>query len=97
MQMIIYEPDRLLHYKALEAQRSEVDAALGSGFEWRENPDRKESHIRRSFDGFDLDDRKDWSRQHDLIRTTVERLHVVLSPRVRLIGGPNLSVGGPVA
>lgn len=85
VQVVLAGPLRIAWFKHFEARRTEVEAALGTGLEWRELPDGKESHIRRNLPGMDLEDRADWERQHQLIYEQLGRFHRYFSPQVRFL------------
>jgi hypothetical protein len=81
--LVITGEARIPHFNLLMQQRTEIENQLGETLEWRELPEGKESHIKRTFEGIDPSDKDDWPRQHDLLIKTLNDFHRVLSPRVR--------------
>ena len=85
VQLVIYEPGRLAHYELLRGQKEEIEKELGTELTWRELLNRKESHVRQSFENTDPADKADWLRQHETVQRTLEAFHTVFAPRVKLL------------
>lgn len=83
VQLVISGDDRLAHFHLLMAEQNEIEDRLGRDIEWRELPEKKESHIRVTFEDCDPANRADWSHQHELIRTALEKFQDVFRDRVK--------------
>ncbi|HMN39485.1 MAG TPA: DUF4268 domain-containing protein [Phycisphaerales bacterium] len=86
VQLVLTGPHRLGRFKTLEAEREAIEAVLGSDLEWRELPDKKESHVRRCLDGLDIDRKDDWKRQHEVLWSHLDRFYRYFSQRVQTLG-----------
>jgi len=84
---VIYEPDRLAHFHLLKQQQAEIEKELGTGIEWRELPEGKESHIKLARPDSDPEKPNDWPRQHEWLRTTLEAFHGAFAERVKRLDG----------
>jgi hypothetical protein len=60
------------HFKLLEADKAQIEQAAHTIFEWRELPDKKESHIAMQLEGADPTNRTDWPRQHKWLKDTLD-------------------------
>ena len=92
-QCVIYGDDHVPFFRLLNAGESEIRSEFGEELEWRELPEGRESHVRRSFENTDPTQRSDWPRQHQLILETLERLHRVFAPRVKALDASDWDTG----
>ncbi|TVQ59875.1 MAG: DUF4268 domain-containing protein [Phycisphaerales bacterium] len=83
VQLIIYGSDHVPFYRLLLREQQAINHEMGAALEWRELPEGKESHVRLNFEGFDVDNRSDWPRQHELIRDAINRMERCLRHRVK--------------
>ena len=72
------------HFYLLKRDEIDIQGEIGSELEWRENPGRKEKHIRLFYDA-DPEDRQDWNRQHEWLCEQLETFHRIFSPRVEVL------------
>jgi hypothetical protein len=70
------------HYYLLEQKKKEIEGALGFAVEWRELPDKKESHLTIRIRK-DPTNRNDWPEQHKWLLEHLEKFHKVCSPIVK--------------
>jgi hypothetical protein len=77
-------PDAKPHFYLLQKDKEAIEREMGSAVEWRELPEGKESHLtfRKSADPAD---RASWPEQHKWLTDHLERLHRVLSGRVKML------------
>ena len=73
------------HFYLLKRDEEDIEEEIGSELEWRENPARKEKHIRLFLEGADPEDRQDWDRQHEWLCEQLENFYRVFSPRVETL------------
>lgn len=71
------------HFKLLEADKAQIEQAAHTIFEWRELPDKKESHIAMQLEGADPTNRTDWPRQHKWLKDTLDLYQQVFALRVK--------------
>jgi hypothetical protein len=71
------------HFKLLEADKSQIEQVAHTIFEWRELPDKKESHIAMQLEGADPTNRTDWPRQHKWLKDTLDLYQQVFALRVK--------------
>ena len=69
----------------VERGRGDIEEEIGSKLEWRENPTRKQKHIRLFLHDADPEDRGDWNRQHGWLCEQLKTFHKVFSPRVKVL------------
>ncbi|HEY3283119.1 MAG TPA: DUF4268 domain-containing protein [Armatimonadota bacterium] len=81
--LVLSGPDAKGHFRALLQERQEIDLGLGGQAEWREMPEKKESHIVLRLPQTDPSDQEQWPVQHQWLRQSLERLRQVFGPRVR--------------
>lgn len=74
-------------FRLLQEQRQDIEQELNleSGFtlEWEELPDRIASRVAIYLNDVDLENRKDWQRQHQWLATQLNEMHRVFSLRVK--------------
>jgi hypothetical protein len=80
--LVIYEPDRLANFDALQQQQDAIHAEVGQVCEWRRMEEKQESQIRVSFSDFDPGNRADWPRQHAFLARTVSLFSKCFRPKV---------------
>jgi len=81
--LCISGPDKKAHFHFLENEcKQKIEAAVGFKLDWRELPEGKESHLEVFLDA-DPANRTDWSRQHQWLKDTLEKLHKVISPIIK--------------
>lgn len=81
----IEDPKKDLYwFPILLKQRHEIDQELGVPLPWDEPDVYKESRMGLRF-AADYQDSADWPRQHEWLRTTLELLHKVFTPRVKAL------------
>jgi len=78
-------PQRIPHFRMLHAQKSEIESDLGEQLEWLELPNMKISRIILRRPGSDIEDRTDWSAQHQWLLEKLEDFHRVFVPRIRAL------------
>lgn len=71
------------HFKLLEADKAQIEQAAHTVFEWRELPDKKESHIVLQLERADPTNRIDWPRQHKWLKDTLDLYQQVFASRVK--------------
>ena len=81
----IMGPDRIAYFRLLAMQRDEIEGEMQLELDWREKPDRKESHVYFQKPGTDPTDRDDWPNQHKLLCDVVDRFYRVFSPRIKAL------------
>lgn len=82
---IFREPLKTEKYNWFLQRKDEIERQLGTVLEWRELPDRKESHIRRVFPNTDPANRDEWPNQHEMVRQCIEAFDRVFRPLVKQI------------
>ena len=73
------------HFHLLEGDRVDIEEEIGSELEWRENPGRREKHIRLFLYDADPEDRQDWNRQHQWLCEKLEAFYNAFSERVQTL------------
>lgn len=73
----VYIPKSKKLYSYLEQQRQEIETECGIQFEWMELPNRQASRIIVKQTNFNLKDTDFWSRHHQWLLTTVEKIKPV--------------------
>lgn len=81
--LVLSGPDAKTHFQLLEADKEKIEQAAHTSLEWRELPDKKESHIVLQLEGADPTNREDWPRQHQWLKDTLELFHRVFAARVK--------------
>jgi hypothetical protein len=98
--LVLSGPDAKAHFKLLEADKEKIDQAAHTAFEWRELPDKKESHIVLQLEGADPANRTDWTRQHEWLKQTLDLFQRVFAARVKSLdadsysNSPDMPLGG---
>ncbi len=85
VQLVLSEPDRLAHFHLLRQEKDVIEERLGRDLEWRELPEKKESHIRRTFENRDPSDRSQWPSMHETMRQTLEAFQAEFRDRVKTL------------
>ncbi|MBI5331155.1 MAG: DUF4268 domain-containing protein [Betaproteobacteria bacterium] len=81
--LVLSGPDAKVHFKLLKSEKAEIEGAALQVFEWRELPDKKESHVVLQFENAAPTNRADWPRQHEWLKQTLDLFHRVFAPRVK--------------
>ena len=79
--------DGKAHFNLLKADRIAIEEEIGSQLDWEENP--KENYICLYLRDTDLEDRQDWSQQHQWLCEHLEIFHKVFAPRVEVLDASN--------
>jgi hypothetical protein len=82
VEMYMGGPNAKKHFKALEAQRAEIEAAIGSPLDWRELPAKEASRILLLRPNASIKDKTAWPSQHAWLADTLEKFSSVFKPRV---------------
>lgn len=85
-------PNAKAHFQMLYADKEAIEAAVGCGLEWRENPDKKESGIWLRTD-LDPTRRDTWPEQHRWLLEKLEIFRKVFAPRVKTLDAADLMPG----
>lgn len=85
VQLVLMGPDRLAHFHLLKQDQQAIEERLGSDLEWRELREKKESHIRRTFENRDPADRSQWPSMHEMMRQTLEAFQAEFRDRVKTL------------
>jgi hypothetical protein len=83
-------------FALLEADKTAIEIEMGEPLLWEPLPNRKESRIRLMLNGADCSNRADWPRQHEWMRSRLEKLHKVFSARVKKLKVIDVAAAGPV-
>lgn len=75
-------PNAKGHFKLLASGKQQIEKDAGLQFEWRELPDKKESHI-ALFRDADPAKREDWAGQHKWLKDTLELFKRVFETPVK--------------
>jgi hypothetical protein len=86
VQLVIFGADHVEYFRLLRQDEADIQTKIGHTLEWRELPEGRESHIRQDFGEFDVDNQADWPRQHNIIKTSLERFVVCFRPLVKTLG-----------
>ncbi len=80
--LVMSGPNAKPHYYLFERDKERIEQELGLTPEWRELPEKKESHvtIRKNLDPTD---RSLWAEQHKWLLEHLEKFHNALSPRIK--------------
>lgn len=70
------------HYRALEAQKEDIERALGQKLDWRELPEKEASRILLMRPNSSIKNRSIWPEQHAYLADLLERFNSVFRPRV---------------
>jgi hypothetical protein len=93
VQVTIHGPNRKAFFAQLKEQSKEIEGELGFIPEWRELPDKTESHIRLTWDHVDPADKSNWQEQHQWFLENLNKFHMVLARRVKdLEAAPEVAV-----
>jgi len=78
-------PNSESNFCQLEAQKDDIEQAIGESLEWRGSPEGKERWIVLVGPNCDLADREDWGKQHRWLYENLEKFHKVFMPRVKAL------------
>jgi hypothetical protein len=81
--LVLEGADAKGHFRALLREKGQIASELEVEAEWREMPDRKESHVVLRLPQTDPSDQEQWPIQHQWLRQNLEQLRQVFGPRVR--------------
>jgi len=82
--LVIFGDDRKEYYNLLEKKyKSQIEQQMNMKLTWRFLPDAKENQIVALPLKANPKNQKDWPRQHEWIKNTVETFYKVLSPVIR--------------
>ena len=93
LMLVLSGPDAKAHFKLLEADKEKIEHAAHVTFEWRELPDKKESHIVLQLEGAGPANRADWTRQHEWLKQTLDLFQRVFALRVKSLDADSYSNG----
>lgn len=82
--LCITGPNAKNNYKALFAEKTEIERVFGDSLTWRELPENKESQI-RIFKSGDANDRGNWTTLHAWLRETIEKFHKTFAERIKTL------------
>ena len=71
------------HFARLKMSKTEIEREISPELEWQENP--KENNIRLYLRNTNLEDTKDWERQHKWLCEQLETFHKVFVPRIKAL------------
>ena len=75
--------DRLDHFRQIQKAQADIERQMGVKLDWRENKDKKESHIRWFCETCDPSNRKVWPEQHATLCDMLDRMHRVFGPLIK--------------
>lgn len=78
-------PTGKLAFERLASQRTDIDAAYGTGLDWDEMPGRNQTRISETLADVDIRDERDWPRQHGWLADRLDQLHRVFHDRIRAL------------
>ncbi|MEC9344629.1 MAG: DUF4268 domain-containing protein [Pseudomonadota bacterium] len=71
------------YFRALEADRAEIESELGATLTWEPLPNRRACRIAHYLGNVDPEDRADWPRQHEWMAKWLNSFHRVFASRVK--------------
>ena len=77
------------YFHSLKTQQAEIEEELGESLKWWFSEQKKESHIYLERKDMDPADEQDWSNQHELIASKLERFNEIFRPRIERLAGFN--------
>ncbi|MEO8602120.1 MAG: DUF4268 domain-containing protein [bacterium] len=77
------------HFNLLAQDRVTIDKEIGVSAEWRELPEKKESHVELRLDKTDPTKHEEWPTQHAWLAERLELFHRVFAPRVKKLDAAN--------
>jgi hypothetical protein len=86
LQLTMVGEDAKAHFHELARAKAKIEEEAGSALEWEELPEKKESHIARTWYDCDPLDRGKWAEQHQWLYEQLQVFHKVFAERVREIG-----------
>jgi hypothetical protein len=85
VQLEMYDDDAKPHFHLLYDKRETFEAAFGQVLEWRELPDRKQSHIAVFRYDVDPTDKSNWDEYQTWHKEKTEKFHNVFSDTIRTL------------
>ena len=73
------------HTSASLRARAEIEPEAGAPLDWEELPEKKESHVKRTWHDCDPMDRAQWPKQHEWLYEQLQLFHKLFAKRVRQI------------
>ena len=70
-------------YNLLEQDKEAIENEIGADLEWKENPNKTQSKIIISKNDVNIANNDDWSNQHELFKTNIEKFYKVFRRRVK--------------
>ena len=70
-------------FRLLEQQKGEIEQELGYPLEWEFLPQGQDCRIAIYYDGVNPDDKSNWEQQHEWLASHLNKMHNVLSPRIK--------------
>ncbi len=83
--LVLLGTDSKAYYHLLQQDKVDIENALGTSLDWRENPGKIESHLYIHARNMDPTIRERWSEQHEWMKERLEALKKVFAPRVKLL------------
>ncbi len=71
------------NFSRIVQQREQVELAIGQSLEWREMPEKKESHVTLRRSDCDPSQQSDWQSQHRWLADTLEAFDRVFRPIIK--------------
>lgn len=75
--------DAKRYFQLLHDEMEAIEGEFGQSLEWRELPERKESHVRLQLIDKDPEDNSQWSDIHQWMADTIDRFDTVFRGRIR--------------
>lgn len=86
-------PDAKPFFYLLRERKGEIEQSVGEALDWRELPDKTESHIYLSKDHSDPTDKSRWGEQHAWLLEKLEKFDTTFRPTVKSLNANEWSVG----
>ncbi len=83
VQLVVHGEDGKAHFHLLRRMQQEIESAVSESLEWRENPEKKDSHGMLRRPDSDPSDRSTWPEQHDWLYEKLQLFHKAFSGRVK--------------
>lgn len=85
--LVLSGPNSKAHYYLLQQDRAKIESEIGIklDIDWRENPDKIESHLYIHARDMDPTIRDLWLAQHEWMREKLEVLKKVFVPRIKML------------
>lgn len=78
-------PEAKKWFKALEAQKEQIEKEFAAPLDWQELPTKEASRIQYVREDTSIEDRTAWPAQHAWLADTLERMSAVFRPRVKAL------------